>query len=139
MIYPGCFPPGLDPVSDFEQAYGRAVKRLVPSFVAMPENKTMASLVEFLSTVSTLNEDAALFGLYNHVDTMLRAGDFEGVDRMLADAPTADVPLVILLGLLSITSSAPSAARADFAAKVRARLTRDETSERVESLMRGLE
>lgn len=51
-IYPGCFPPGADPIGLFEIAYQRAVQQHVPTFVALPTPEPAAPPIEGMTLIS---------------------------------------------------------------------------------------
>lgn len=84
-------------------------------------------------------EEDVLDAIYESTDDALCEGRFADVDAALAALDVEAMPIVLLLGWLSITLAAAELlpSRAAFAAKVRARVERDDP-EHASELLRGL-
>ncbi len=84
--------------------------------------------------------DAAMDLLYDAVDGMLLAGEFEGVDDLLALADVSDYPPAVLVGFLTVTYAAKDLlpARAGYGERVRARLAAEMPPERLTAVLRDL-
>jgi GNAT superfamily N-acetyltransferase len=109
---------------------GHQLVELLAQREAIRERKAIAA---------ALDEDAALDAIYESTDDALCEGRFADVDAALAALDVETVPILFLLGWLSITLAAAELlpSREAFAAKVRARVERDDP-EHAEGLLRGL-
>jgi hypothetical protein len=84
--------------------------------------------------------DAVLDSLYDDVDDAFRAGRFAEVDVKIAALDVEALPIVLLLGWLTITHAAAEKlpARAGFTIAVVRRLTRESGIDDARDLLQGL-
>lgn len=87
------------------------------------------------------DEDAAVDYVYREIDERLLAHKFDAVARILVSIDVARLPVLLSLGVASITNAARrelADARATYLARLRAHLTIVEHA-RVDELLAGLE